>query len=89
MTSNKGLNVSVNFVHPLVKYCYHIKHSCAVELFLETLRKNGRIIQPREVTDLIKKQDDYPIRKIYPKLRTDRLFPDQHTIFEKDMMVIL
>ena len=89
LTSNRGLNTALNLVHPIVKYCHHIKISNSVELFLDTLRKNGRIIQPREVIDLIIEQKEYPIKKIYSKSRTQILFPADRKKVSEALKLIL
>ena len=59
------------------------------EIPLETLRKNGRIIQPREVTDLIIEDKEYPAKKIWPRNRTEKLYPGEYEMFKRDMNVAL
>ena len=56
---------------------------------METLRKNGRIIQPREVTDLIIEDKEYPAKKIWPRNRTEKLYPGEYEMFKRDMNVAL
>ena len=48
-----------------------------MELFLDTLEKNGRAVPPEEVFELLLQDKHYPIKKLIPKHATNRILRGQ------------
>ena len=77
ITSNKGLNQMSNQVHPVVEYCQQFSRAQSVDLFIDTLEKNGRHVSADEVFDLLLQDKHYPIKKLMPKHKTNRILKGQ------------
>ena len=72
ITSNKPLAYKNNL--PLSnRFISGLKPRNSAELFIETLEKNHYNLTPEDILDLIQKQQNYPIKELFPKLEETRL----------------